>query len=207
MESIEEPLMLSALEHYAYCPRQCGLIHLEQVFDENIYTLRGAYLHRYVDQPGSKYRGEGKVEYAMPLWSKRLNLIGKADIVEFRNDGTIYPVEYKSGSKRASLPEKIQLCAQALCLEEMFDCSIEKGALFWFGSQHRIEVVLNEQLRTETLNIITQTRKMLISQILPPPVHDQRCQNCSLVDACMPELETSPSAFHKLFEVDDETAT
>ena len=205
MASVNEPIMLSALEHYAYCPRQCGLIHLEQVFDENIYTLRGEHVHRQVDLPGSEMHYQGRIERAMPLWSQRLGLVGKADLVEFWEDGTVYPVEYKSGSKRSALPEKIQLCAQAFCLEEMLDTSVSKGALFWFGSRQRVEVVFDDKLRTQTLETIEQTRQMLAKRVLAPPVNAARCHHCSLIDACMPEIRRTQPPYSTLFEVDDET--
>ena len=199
-----EPLMISALEHYAYCPRQCALIHMEQVFDENVFTLRGQRHHQRVDDPGEESHYGVRVERAMPLWSKRYNLIGKADLVEFHGK-TPYPVEYKSGSKRQGEPEKIQLCAQALCLEEMLGVVVEKGALFWYASRQRQEVIFDKRLRTRTVETITQTRQMLQSGQMPPPVMDQRCQHCSLIDACMPENAQKSQSLETLFEVDDET--
>ncbi len=198
-----EPLMISALEHYAYCPRQCALIHMEQVFDENVFTLRGQRHHQRVDDPGEESHYGVRVERAMPLWSKRYNLIGKADLVEFQGD-TPYPVEYKSGSKRRGTPEKIQLCAQALCLEEMLGIVVEKGALFWYGSRQRQEVHFDEKLCAQTIEIIIQTRQMLDSGEMPPPVMDHRCRHCSLIEACMPEIAQETESFESLFEVDNE---
>jgi len=182
-------VMISALEHYAYCPRQCALIHLEQTFDENIYTLRGQRLHRRVDSPVSaEYEGV-RVERAMPLWSERLGLIGKADMVEFRNE-TPHPVEYKSGKRRSSKAEKIQLCAQALCLEEMFDVSITDGTLYWIGSKRRVRVLFDDALRKETVDIIGNVRRMLRNFELPEAIYeDAKCRHCSLKLSCMPELE------------------
>jgi CRISPR-associated exonuclease Cas4 len=184
----DDYVMLSALQHFAFCPRQCALIHLEQAWSENIYTLRGLRVHEQVNQPGDELIEEGiRVERALPLYSHRLRLKGIADAVEFLADGTAYPVEYKSGSRKERQPDEIQLCAQALCLEEMLNCAIPKGALFYYGSRRRREVNLDDHLRAATMQAIDGTRAMLKSRQLPPPVNDQRCPNCSLIDACMPE--------------------
>jgi len=129
-----DPIMISALEHYSYCPRQCALIHVEQVWGENLYTMRGRDVHENVDVESSHEVAGIRYERALPLWSKRLNLVGKADLVEFHGE-TPYPVEYKSGTHRAGHHEALQLCAQAICLEEMFGVPVEKGALFWHGSR------------------------------------------------------------------------
>ncbi len=133
-----DPIMISALEHYSYCPRQCALIHVEQVWGENLYTMRGRDVHENVDVESSHDVAGILYERALPLWSKRLNLVGKADLVEFHGE-TPYPVEYKSGTHRAGHHEALQLCAQAICLEEMFGVPVEKGALFWHGSRERRE--------------------------------------------------------------------
>jgi len=193
------PVMISALEHYAYCPRQCALIHLEQTFDENIYTLRGRHLHRRVDDPVSaEYEGV-RVERAMPLWSKKLGLTGKADVVEFHGD-TPYPVEYKSGKKRATLPEKIQLCGQALCLEEMFETEVLEGALYWIASKRRQIVRFDEKLRSICLDTLQKVRTMLENGTVPPPHLDKRCDHCSLRFSCMPETASVPDVEALLFE-------
>ncbi len=124
-----DPIMISALEHYSYCPRQCSLIHVEQTFDENIYTMRGQALHRRVDEVKSEYQEGVRIERALPLWSHRLGLIGKADVVEFHGK-TPYPVEYKHGPRRKKEHDDLQLCAQAICLEEMTGEEAPKGAIF-----------------------------------------------------------------------------
>ena len=180
-------VMLSAIEHYVYCPRQCALIHLEQTFDENIYTLRGQTVHENVDVPSEHELNGVRFERAMPLWSEKLDLTGKADMVEFHGD-VPYPVEYKSGRVRRGDSEKIQLCAQALCLEEMLGVPVPEGALYWYGSRKRVPVVFDEPLRCRTLDVIEQTRTLLESGIVPPPVDDERCENCSLRASCLPEL-------------------
>lgn len=179
-------VFISALQHYAYCPRQCALIHIEKVWDENLYTLRGQRLHETVNTPGDELIEGVRVERAMPLWSHQLGLTGIGDVVEFLEDGTPYPVEYKSGSRKVREADSIQLCAEALCLEEMLGCTVLRGAIFHHASRRRREVVFSKQLRSQTLKTIQQTRSLLESSTLPPPVADKRCPDCSLIDACMP---------------------
>jgi CRISPR-associated exonuclease Cas4 len=183
----EDYVMISALQHYAYCPRQFALIHIEQVWDENIYTLRGQRVHEKVDIPDDEQFADMRVERALPLWCHRLGIRGVADVVEFSHDEIPYPVEYKSGSKKPRLADDIQLCAQALCLEEMLGCDVPLGAIYHAGSKRRREVRIDAKLRAHTEQIIIATREILISQKLPPPVNDKRCEDCSLIDACMPE--------------------
>ncbi|NCJ06053.1 CRISPR-associated protein Cas4 [Synechococcales cyanobacterium C] len=179
--------MLSALQHHAFCPRQCALIHIEQVWDENLYTLRGQRVHEKVNVPEYELIEGIRVERAMPLWSHQLGLTGIADVVEFSSDGTPYPVEYKSGARKRRLADDIQLCAQALCLEEMLNCPVPKGAIFHNASKRRREVELTQALRDQVLETIQAVRRLLTGQTLPPPVNDARCQDCSLIDACLPQ--------------------
>ncbi|MGD1908540.1 MAG: CRISPR-associated protein Cas4 [Leptolyngbyaceae cyanobacterium] len=185
-QSPDDYLMISALQHMAFCPRQCALIHIEQVWAENLYTLRGQRVHEKVDTPEHELIEGIRVERAMPLWSHTLGLTGIADVVEFLADGTPYPVEYKAGSKKARDADDIQLCAQALCLEEMLNCAISRGAIFHHRSRRRREVTFDQGLRSQVLNTITQLRALLAQTELPPPVADARCRDCSLLDACMP---------------------
>jgi CRISPR-associated exonuclease Cas4 len=182
----EDYVMISALQHYAFCPRQFALIHIEQVWDENIYTLRGQRVHEKVDIPEDEQFDDVRVERALPLWCHQLGIRGIADVVEFTRDDIPYPVEYKSGSKKPRLADDIQLCAQALCLEEMLGCAVPLGAIYHAGSKRRREVKIDAKLRTHTQQTIIATRELLISQKLPPPVNDKRCDDCSLIDACMP---------------------
>ena len=156
MEDLD-PLPLSALQHWAYCPRQCGLIHLEQAFDDNLHTLRGQAVHSTVDKPGVEVRAGLRVERALPLWSDALGLIGKADVVEFEPDGTPYPVEYKHGSRNKAADiaacDDVQLAAQALCLEEMTGRAVCEGAIYYASSKRRRVVSIGEALRAQVLNI------------------------------------------------------
>lgn len=179
---------VSAINQYAYCPRRCALIHVEQTFDDNIYTMRGRDLHERTDQPMESGWEEGvRVERALPLWSKRLGLIGKADVVEFHGD-TPYPVEYKSGPNRRFENDDLQVCAQAMCLEEMTGKEVPRGAIYHHGSRRRREVVFNPALRRRVEESVIGIRRMLDSAILPPPVNDRRCEHCSLRESCMPAV-------------------
>lgn len=182
-----ELVMLSALTHYVYCPRRCALVHMEQEFAENIYTMRGKTVHENVDVDSSKWEDGVKVERALPLWSKRLGLTGKADVVEFR-DSVPYPVDYKSGKKGKRTPEAVQLCGQALCLEEMLGVPVPKGALFFHGSRERVEVVFTDDLRRRVESTTAAVREMLQNSEMPPPVNDDRCPKCSLNESCMPSV-------------------
>ena len=198
-----DPVMVSALEHYSYCPRQCALIHLEHVWDENVYTMRGRDVHERVDEASTHVEAGVRVERALPLWSKRLNLVGKADAGEFHGN-VPYPVEYKSGRHRRGHSEALQLCAQAVCLEEMLNVKIDKGALYRHGSRERKEIALTEALKVQVKEIAEAVHKMIAENRVPPPVNDERCRDCSLRDACMPHVagnaDRNRKAARELFE-------
>ncbi len=182
-----DPIAISALEHYAYCPRQCALIHVEQVWSENLYTMRGQDVHERVHDDSSHELAGVKLERSLPVWSQALNLTGRADLVEFHDDQP-YPVEYKSGRRKRGTPEILQLCAQALCLEEMFGVSVLKGAIFWHGSRERKEVLFSDAMREQVERVAQAVREMLEQRITPPPVNDKRCENCSLKESCIPSI-------------------
>lgn len=182
-----DPIPISALQHWAYCPRQCGLIHLEQAFEDNIHTARGQAVHHLVDAPGYEMQSGVKVERALPLWSDRLGLIGKADLVEFHPDGSIYPVEFKHGRKRQKVHDDIQLAAQAMCLEDMLGRPVPQGAIYHASSRRRREVTITSELRAQVEITANAIRAMLASGVLPNPVNDERCRECSLKDICQPE--------------------
>lgn len=194
----EEPLMLSALQHWSYCPRQCALIHLEQAFDENVHTMRGNAVHTRVDEPGFETFEGMRSERALPVWSDRLGLVGKCDVVEFHPDGRIYPVEYKHGRKRAQTHDDLQLAAQVLCLEEMFGKVITQGAIYHHTSRRRREVVITPELRQQVVETVLAIRAMLAYGKLPPPVNDQRCKECSLNELCQPSMLTASGRQHVL---------
>lgn len=207
---IDDPVMISAIEHYSYCPRQYALIHMEQVFDENLFTLRGRAVHELVDEGGSSVEGGIRVERSLPLWSTRLGLVGKADVVEFRN-GIPYPVEYKHGPARGREHDLLQVTAQALCLEEMFGLAVPGGAIFHHSSRKRVEVSFTTALRDRVEDMVRLIRILRFSKTLPPPVNDGRCRNCSLKDSCMPsvtgERERLGRLVKTLFVIEDEGDT
>ena len=187
-----EALPISALEHFSYCPRQCGLIHIDRVFEENVHTVRGSLAHERLDAVGHETRPDVRKEYALPVWSRALGLIGRTDLVEF-SGSTIYPVEHKLGKKRQWDHETIQLCAQALCLEEMFNRPVERGAIFYVGSRARREVEFDAALRRAVVDVTRAVRTMLDAQDVPAPINDRRCHQCSLNDACLPAAVRRPA--------------
>jgi CRISPR-associated exonuclease Cas4 len=182
----EDYVMLSALQHYVFCPRQFALIHIDRVWDENIYTLRGQTVHERVNIPDGETIEGVRVERSLHLWSHRLGIRGIADVVEFDDRDLPYPVEYKSGTKKGRLADEVQLCAQAMCLEEMLDLKVPTGAIYQAASKRRREVKIDRQLRELTERSIVACRELILTQKLPPPVTDKRCNDCSLIDACMP---------------------
>lgn len=184
LAEVEVPI--SALEHYSYCPRQCALIHVEQTFDENQYTIRGRIAHERVEEGEAGITPEGvRILRGVPLWSDRIGLRGKADVVELRPDGP-FPIEYKLGRPHPTRHADYQLCAQALCLEEMLGLPVERGAVFHHATRHRREVTFDHALRARTLEMVKAVRQILIHQSVPAAPNDARCPNCSLVNACMP---------------------
>ncbi|NBY46199.1 MAG: CRISPR-associated protein Cas4 [Proteobacteria bacterium] len=199
-DRLEVPI--SALEHFSYCPRQCALIHVEQTFEDNLYTAMGTIAHSRVDSGDASHARGVRVVRGIDLWSDRLGLRGKADAVEFVGDratGTEVPVpvEYKIGRKvhRHAL---FQLCAQALCLEEMLGTAVPRGVIWSVGARRRTEVALDAELRRETEDMVEKVRTLLSGVRLPPAINDARCPKCSLVHACLPAVVASPARIRGL---------
>ena len=191
MYSIDDLIQLSALQHYAFCPRQCALIHVEQVWTENLLTAEGRIMHEHVHDEGDESRGDVRIERGASLRSLRLGLIGKADVVEYhrQTDGTwqAFPVEHKRGKPKPDHSDKVQLCAQALCLEEMLNASIPAGALFYGKTRRRLDVTFDEALRLETQEVAKLTHDLIEIGLTPAPVYNKRCESCSLMAECMPK--------------------
>ncbi len=184
-----DAINVSALNQYAYCPRRCALIYLEGEFADNIHTSRGSAEHERVDRVAHATTREGaRVEYALPIWSERLGLIGKCDVVEFWPDGTVYPVEYKHGPRRKWLNDDLQLAGQVVCLEEMLGVVIPRAAIYHAASKRRREVEMTDELRRQVAETVAAIRSLLAVDHLPPPTIDvRRCRECSLKDLCQPE--------------------
>jgi CRISPR-associated exonuclease Cas4 len=201
-----EVIALSALNQYSYCPRRCALIFMDHEFVDNIHTQRGTEEHDRADQTFHTCDAEGvRMEYALPVWSRRLGLSGRCDVVEFHPDGSVYPVEYKHGKKQKWLNDDLQLAAQALCLEDMLNITIERGALFHKGSMQRREVLITQELRKHLEETATAVHVMLASGHLPPPINNQRCPECSLKESCLPAVVADKArnrkAARELFEI------
>lgn len=200
----DELLPISALQHLVYCPRRAALIYIEGLWDENRLTVEGMLRHQKTHEASAETRGDVHVVRALRLRSLKLGLTGQADVVEFhrvsedaRQSGISivglpglwepYPVEYKRGKMREEPGYEIQLCAQAICLEEMLGVTITKGALFYGLSQHRTEIVFDQAIRKNTINAVDSLHKLLRSRKTPLAEPDARCPPCSMRDLCLPK--------------------
>jgi CRISPR-associated exonuclease Cas4 len=187
----DDLIQLSSLQHFAFCPRQCALIHVEQVWQENRLTAEGRIMHEHVHEEGDESRGDVRIERGVSLRSLQLGLIGKADVIEYHRqaDGNwqAFPVEYKRGKPKPDESDKIQLCAQAICLEEMMNVCIPAGAIFYGRTRRRLDVEFSEALRQATQQTAGAVRQLLSEGTTPKPVYAKRCENCSLVAECLPK--------------------
>jgi len=192
MYTEDDLLMLSALQHLLFCPRQCALIHIEQLWSENRLTAEGRILHERVHTAARESRRKIRVEFDLPIRSFTLGISGRADVVEFhqKENGIWqpFPVEYKRGRPKGDDSDRVQLCAQAMCLEEMLNVSVPKGALFYGKKQRRMEVALDASLRRKTTETATALHGLFESAVTPPPVYSRRCERCSFVDLCLPKI-------------------
>ena len=191
MYSEDDLIQLSALQHYDFCSRQCALINIEQVWSENLLTAEGRIMHEHVHEEGDESRGDVRIERGVALRSLNLGLIGKADVIEYHrsDDGSwqAYPVEYKRGKPKPDDSDKVQLCAQAICLEEMLNVQIPAGALFYGKTRRRLDVDFDEVLRRETQDVAQKTHELIELGQTPKPVYAKRCESCSLLAECMPK--------------------
>lgn len=187
---MSELLPISALQHYLFCPRQCALIHVEKVWVENRFTVEGRIMHRRVDSEQRGRRAGADQDLSVPLKSERLGLYGIADVVEMvpGPDGreVPYPVEYKRGSPKILDWDRVQLCAQALCLEEMLGVSVSEGAIFYGKPRRREVVVFDEKIKVLVKETAVKLHKMIAESRTPPAVKDKKCRSCSLAGECMP---------------------
>lgn len=191
-EAESDPIPVSALQHAVYCLRQAALIHLERLWAENRWTAEGAVLHDVADEPGGRWsRGVRRVT-ALPIACRRLGIAGVADVVEFRKDGDReipFPIEIKRGKPKLHRADEVQLCAQALCLEEMTGGAVPEGALFYAEPKRRTVVTFDDDLRRLTERTIDDLAAVLAARSTPPPTpHRSRCRACSLNELCRPDV-------------------
>lgn len=196
---VEPVVLLSALEHYLYCPRQCALIHVDGLWTENAYTVAGTRSHRRVDTAPSRRERGRRVLRGIPLYSERYGLSGRADAVEVHDDGSVVPVEYKAGVAHGQAAD-VQLCAQGFCLEEMLERPIPFGFVWYAGPRRRVRVEFTPELRGTTLEVIEAVRSMLVSGVLPSAVADARCRECQLEPTCLPDVVIRPDAIRHYVE-------
>ncbi|SNT70446.1 CRISPR-associated protein Cas4 [Psychrobacter sp. LV10R520-6] len=188
-----QTLYLSRLQHYLFCPRQFALIELECAWEENLFTAEGQVMHEKVNSGGHDTRGNIKTVRTLALGHKALGLEGIADVVEYHTDedGTQvpFPIEYKRGKPKSHRADEVQLCAQALCLEDMHDCVVPRGALFYGKTRRRHAIDFDTELRQITLDAIDDCRHIIESGQTPKPVYStSKCRNCSLKDHCHPKI-------------------
>jgi CRISPR-associated exonuclease Cas4 len=203
---------LSALQHLLFCERQCALIHVERAWAENRWTAEGNVLHRRAHEAPAETRGGVRIARGLPLVSHALGLVGQADVVEFEppadatpGSGTLVerlnaaepderrrwrvtPVEYKRGKPKANDCDRVQLCAQALCLEEMLGVTIASGQLFYGERRRRTDVDFDEPLRATTRAAARRVHELITTGTTPPAVREKKCDTCSLIDLCLPDL-------------------
>src|SRR3989338_8355257 len=194
----EDLTPISALNQYLYCPRRCALIHIEQLWSENLFTAEGRIMHDKADSNKFESRGNIRIDYSVPLRSLRLGLVGKADVVEFHKHGDMwipFPVEYKRGKPKMDDSDKVQLCAQAICLEEMMKVEIPEGALFYGQTRRREEVVFDEKLRRETEVAAKKVHELIESGITPKAEYSKKCERCSLLHLCLPKANSKASSY------------
>jgi len=219
MYSEDDLLPLSAIQHFLFCERQCALIHIEQQWEENRFTAQGRLLHERVHEKECENRGGVRIVRGLAIRSMRLGLGGIADVVEFhRVSGPEYaeefliklpdatgwwkpfPVEYKRGRPKPGPCDEAQLCAQAICLEEMLNIKIAEGALFYHSIRRRKEVAFDDSLRALCEESALKLRELLTSYVTPPAANDHRCEFCSLIDLCSPHVSSGKKSAMRFLE-------
>lgn len=208
-------LPISALQHLLFCERQCALIHLEQAWAENRLTAEGRILHDKVHDADAETRGDIRIVRGLRLRSLRLGVTGVADVVELHRDDAgvpvaelsgrwrVMPVEYKRGKPKPDVCDEVQLCAQAMCLEEMMNCAIAEGALFYGTPRRRQIVALDPILRDITMRAALRLHELLESGVTPPAVHEKKCEQCSLSPVCLPQIAGVSAAGYLKSQISD----
>lgn len=204
MYSDEDLLPLSALQHLIFCERQCALIHVEQTWSENRWTAEGRILHERAHEGAVESRRDVRTARGLRLRSLRLGLIGQADVVEFRRqpDGSLrpFPVEYKRGRAKPNRCDEVQLCAQALCLEEMMAVPVEEGAIFYGAPRRRHPVGFGQELRVFTEQTAQRLHDLVGSGVTPPADYGPKCDTCSLYLHCRPKLQKGAGSVARYME-------
>jgi len=200
-----EKLPLSLLNDFLYCPRRAALKVVEGWRDANEHTVLGDIVHEHADLPGYEVAKGVTLLRALPVWSERLGLNGKCDVVERRSNGSLAPVEYKKGKRRQFENDDAQLCAQAMCLEEMFNTSIPRGGIFHADSKRRREVEFTSELREKTEAAAHALHALLTSERIPPAEFKPACEECSLFETCLPKATATDSRARRLAKLIFET--
>jgi len=204
---VDDSLPISALQHYAFCPRQCAYIHIERLWQDNYLTAKGNQLHERVHSSESEKRGNLKTERGVRVSSDQYGLTGQLDLLEIQlKPFQLTPVEYKRGKPKINDCDRIQLCAQALCLEEMRDVAVNRAALWYWQVRKREWIELDKTLRALTINTIHATHKLIESNIIPKASYSKSCKACSFFDICQPQkTDQSVSYMKRLFENEEIT--
>jgi CRISPR-associated exonuclease Cas4 len=188
----EDLLALSALQHFIFCQRQCALIHIEQLWEENLFTAQGRLMHDKVHDDGFETRAGVRIERSVALRSLNIGLVGVADVVEFHKKTgggwQPFPVEHKRGKPKPDDCDKVQLCAQALCLEEMLNTEVPAGALFYGKTRRRLDVMFDPILRAETQETAQRLHRFVAAGKTPAAVYEKKCESCSLKEVCLPRM-------------------
>lgn len=190
MYTEDDFIMISALQHYIFCPRQCALIHIDDVWQDNLFTVRGEILHEKVDTDTYETRGDVKTVRGLRIHSYKYGIVGRCDVVEFTQTlkgKEILPVEFKAGEPKEDISDKVQLCAQVLCLEEMLNTQISKAAFFYGKIRRRYNVDINSELRNQTEYVIENVRQLISNKKIPIVEYSSKCRNCSLINVCQPK--------------------
>jgi CRISPR-associated exonuclease Cas4 len=193
---MSDPIPIAALNEFAYCPRRCALMQIEGIWADNEHTILGSAAHQNIDLSGYEVDRGVRIVRSLPVFSVSLGIAGIADVVEFHPD-KIVPVEYKKGRRRRFQNDDIQVCAQAMCLEEMFSCLIERGFVFHAASKRRREVICNQTLRSVVRESIEGVRRLIAESKVPAAHLRPQCDGCSLHQICLPEL-TDPENLLRL---------
>lgn len=214
MFSEADLIPISAIQHFAFCERQCALIHIEQLWGENLFTAEGRVLHEKAHSGETEFRDGVLITRSIPLRSLEYGLSGIADVIEFHSifnsgqDDCVklpghsglwrpFPVEYKRGREKSNSIDKVQLCAQVICLEEMLQAQINEGALYYGKPHRRVPVIFSEALRTETIVLIKKTHQLIQGGITPAPEYGKECEHCSLKNVCLPGMKSSRSSYSR----------